>query len=198
MREMRCDLESHLSEATTHYKGELGEFDYSRRDYVLRNFHGHDRLQYNSEIGNTTLDLPKGITDTSWMFTGCVLPDGFKFGDFDTSKVENMNRMFENCSMPDEFTLGDGFDTSNVKDMSCMFANCSMPNNFTLGDGFDTSNVENMSCMFYGCNAPNDFVFNNKFVINDDCIVENMFEYSNIDDLSPLEETDLETDEEEL
>lgn len=52
--------------------------------------------------------------------------------------------------------------------------------------------------MFNGCSMSEDFVFNDKFVINDDCIVENMFEDSNIDDLSPLEEPDLETDEEEI
>lgn len=82
--------------------------------------------------------------------------------------------------------------------MSGMFENCSMPDNFTLGDGFDTSNVKDMSCMFNGCSIPENFVFNDKFVINDDCIIENMFEDSNIDDLSPLEEPNLEAEGEEL
>ena len=51
-----------------------------------------------------------------------------------------------------------------------------------------------MSYMFNGCSVPDDFVFNDKFVINDNCIVDNMFEDSDIDDLSPLEEPDLEVD----
>lgn len=55
-----------------------------------------------------------------------------------------------------------------------------------------------MSYMFYGCNAPDNLVFNDKFVINDDCITEGMFDDSNIDNLSQLEEPDLEADGEEL
>ena len=172
MQEMRKEAELHLSETTTRYKGELGEFDYNRSDFVLlQDREGKDYLHYNEYIGNTTLDLPNGITNTRNMFKDCTLPNGFILGDFDTSEVTDMSGMFENCSMPDNFTLGDGFDTSNVKDMSCMFNGCSIPENF---------------------------VFNDKFAINDDCIVENMFEDSNIDDLSPLEEPDLEIDEEEI
>ena len=172
MLEMREEAESHLSEITIHYKGELGEFDYNISDYVLlQDREGKDYLHYNDEIGNTIINLPKGITSTRHMFDGCYLPDDFKFGDFDTSEVTDMSSMFENCSIPDEFTFGNEFDTRNVKDMSCMFNGCSMPE---------------------------DFVFNDKFVINDDCIVENMFEDSNIDDLSPLEEPNLEAEGEEL
>ena len=172
MQEMRHDLESHLSEITTHYKGELGEFDYNRSDFVLlKDKDGKDYLHYNEYIGNTTLDLPNGITNTRNMFKDCTLPDGFAFGDFDTSKVTDMSGMFENCSMSDGFTFGNGFDTRIVEDMSYMFN---------------------------GCSVPDDFVFNDKFVINDNCIVDNMFEDSNIDDLSPLEEPDLEVDGEEI
>ena len=172
MLEMREEAESHLSEITIHYKGELGEFDYNRSDYVLlQDREGKDYLHYNEYISNATLDLPDGITNTRNMFKDCTLPNGFILGDFDTSEVTDMSSMFENCSMPDNFTLGDGFDTSNVKDMSCMFNGCSIPENF---------------------------VFNDKFVINDDCIIENMFEDSNIDDLSPLEEPNLEAEGEEL
>ena len=172
MQEMRKEAELHLSETTTHYKGELGEFDYNRGDFVLlKDKNGRDYLHYNEHIGNTTIDLPNGVVNTRNMFKDCTLPNGFTLRDFDTSKVTDMSGMFENCSMSD---------------------------NFTLGEYFDTSNVENMSYMFNGCSVPEDFVFNDKFVINDDCIVENMFEDSNIDDLSLLEEPNLETDEEEI
>ena len=172
MLEMREEMESHLSEITMYYKGELGEFNYSENDFtILQDKDGKEYLHYNDEIGNTILNLPKGITSTRHMFDGCYLPDDFKFGDFDTSEVTDMSSMFENCSIPDEFTFGNGFDTRNVKDMSCMFNGCSIPENF---------------------------VFNDKFVINDDCIIENMFEDSNIDDLSPLEEPNLEAEGEEL
>jgi hypothetical protein len=168
MQEMRKEAELHLSETTTRYKGELGEFDYNRSDFVLlQDREGKDYLHYNEYIGNTTLDLPNGITNTRNMFKDCTLPDGFAFGDFDTSKVTDMSGMFENCSMLDIFTLGNGFNTRNVEDMSYMFN---------------------------GCSVPDDFVFNDKFVINDNCIVDNMFEDSDIDDLSPLEEPDLEVD----
>ena len=105
--------------------------------------------------------------------------------------------MFKDCTLPNGFTFGD-FNTSKVTDMSGMFENCSMSDNFALGNGFDTRNVEDMSYMFNGCSVPDDFVFNDKFVINDNCIVDNMFEDSDIDDLSPLEEPDLEVDEASL
>ena len=150
----------------------MGEFDYNRSDFVLlHDKDGKDYLQYNEHIYNTTLDLPSGLTNTRNMFKRCTLPDGFTLRNFNTSKVTDMSGMFEKCSMSDNFTLGDGFDTRSVVDMSYMF---------------------------YGCNAPDNFVFNDKFVINDDCIVKNMFEDSNIDGLSPLERPDLEADREEL
>ena len=149
MEKMREEAETHLSEIITHYKGELGEFDYNRSDFVLlHDKDGKDYLQYNEHIYNTTLILPSGLTNTRNMFKRCTLPNGFTLRNFDTRSVVDM------------------------------------------------------SYMFYGCNAPDNFVFNDKFVINDDCIVKNMFEDSNIDDLSPLlsplERPDLETDGEEL
>ena len=60
--------------------------------------------------------------------------------------------------------------------------------------------MKEMSCMFNGCSMPEDFVFNDKFVINDDCIVENMFDDSTkyFEGLFPSEEPNLETDEEEI
>ena len=158
-----------ISEVINHYKGELGEFDYSEDDFaLLQDENGKDYLHYNEYIGNTTLDLPDGIISTRNMFKDCTLPDGFTLGGFDTSKVTDMSGMFKNCSISD---------------------------NFTLGEYFDTSNVENMSYMFNGCSVPEDFVFNDKFVINDDCNVENMFEDSNSDDLM-LSEDEPDLDEE--
>ena len=89
MQEMREEAESHLSEITTHYKGELGEFDYNRSDFVLlKDKDGGDFLRYNEYVGNLTLNLPKGIVDTRGMFAKCDIPSGFKLGDFDTSEVK--------------------------------------------------------------------------------------------------------------
>lgn len=78
------------------------------------------------------------------MFKGCVLPDGFKLVDFDTSEVINMSYMFYGCKLPTGFSLGDGFDTARVKYMGRMFYGCEFPQGFNLGNKFNTSSVIEM------------------------------------------------------
>lgn len=207
--EMSRIQEEIIMHNTEHYKGELGEFDYSKKDFTLmKNIDGKDILHYNDNIGSHTLNIPKGITNTRGMFMNCTLPEDFQFGNFNTSEVtdmqemflgcsipdgftlgkdfntcnvDNMNSMFAQCSMPDNFTLTDNFNTSNVKDMSFMFSNCELPDKFALGNNFDTSKVEDMSGMFSACSIAKEFSLGNKFVINDNCYTDYMFETSNRD-----------------
>ena len=58
--------------------------------HFKKNENGCEHLIYNTQIGNSNPRFPKGITSTRNMFEGCVLPDGFKIEDFDTSEVTDL------------------------------------------------------------------------------------------------------------
>lgn len=68
---------------------------------------------------------------------------------------------------------------------------------YVIGDKDSNFIIVSRVSVYSGINIKK-LITNDKFVINDDCIVENMFEDSNIDDLSPLEEPNLEAEGEEL
>lgn len=144
-----------LDPGLVHYQGELGYFWYNSEEFEI--IDGPDIGEYLHYCGKgKSVNLPKGCTNTKYMFCECILPAGFTLGDkFDTSNVTNMGWMFHHCKLPDGFTLGDKFDTSNVRSMFGMFCNCNLPAGFTLGDKFDTSNVGDMNHMFKRCRYNN-------------------------------------------
>lgn len=107
------------------------------------------------------------------------------------------------------FMVGLSTEQVQIKDMSFMFSNCELPDKFALGNNFDTSKVEDMSGMFSACSIAKEFSLGDKFVINDNCYTDYMFETSNRDlidfsselnlnNFSQLEEADLDLDEEEI
>ena len=161
-----------------HYEGRLGEFDYDDGEFKVfsscpcNNF--TPCIRYIGE--GTTVNLPKGCVDISYMFYERKLPKGFTLGKgFNISNVLSMKGLFSNCILPKGFTLGDNFDTSNVEDMSDMFSNCILPKGFTLGDKFDTSNVHDMSGMFFNCVLPEGFTLGDKFDTSHVSDTDNMF-----------------------
>ena len=97
-----------------------------------------------------------GMTDASYMFSGCINLTEINFDGFDTSTIKNMKEMFSNCLGLVNLDLGDEFDTSHVTDMSGMFAGCRNLKKLNLGKGFDTSNVTDMSTMFSACRVLKD------------------------------------------
>ena len=115
-----------------HYEGELGIFDYDPEEFEVRKIWYHEYLHYHGN--GKSVDLPKGCTNTSYMFFECKLPEGFSLGeDFNTGKVTDMEHMFSCCKLPKGFSLGKHFDTSNVTIMSGMFRSCRLPEGFSLG-----------------------------------------------------------------
>ena len=153
-----------------HYEGYLGTFDYDDEEFEIYGY-----IRY---IGKgLSVDLPKGCIETSYMFMGRILPEGFHLGDFDTSNVRYMDGMFNKCILPEGFTLGDKFDTSNVEDMSNMFYECKMPKGFSLGDHFDTSKVEDMRFMFANAIVPDGFSLGDHFDTSNVRDMRNMFDY---------------------
>ncbi len=79
-------------------------------------------------------------------YTPTLLGLNCNLSSWNTSGINDMNRMFEGCA---SLSIGDisQWNTSNVTSMSGMFWNC---NNFNSSvSGWDTSKVTNMALMFY-------------------------------------------------
>ena len=133
-----------------HYEGKLGVFNYDPMEFEIK---ASDEFEYLHYHGNgKSVDLPDGCINTSYIFSDCILSEGFSFGDhFDTSNVTIMDKMFRNCIVPAGFSLGEHFDTSKVTDMEWMFENCRLPKGFPLGEHFDISKVRRKRSMFRGC-----------------------------------------------
>lgn len=74
------------------------------------------------EIKSCTVDI-KGITNTSFMFSGLKRLEKINFVNFNTSKVTNMREMFSNCESLKQVDVSN-FNTSMVEDMSGMFYGC--------------------------------------------------------------------------
>ena len=90
------------------------------------------------------------VTSFESMFEGCMSLEGVWKSDFDTSQVENMCFMFGECGKLEALDVSD-FDTSNVTDMWGMFKGCRSLTTLDVS-GFDTSNVIDLGSMFEDCN----------------------------------------------
>ena len=146
-----------------HYEGILGIFDYDPKEFKVKKFNdGTECLHYCGK--GTSVDLPDGCINTSYMFSYCGLPKGFSLGEhFDTSNVIDMSSMFECCEISEGFSLGEHFDTSNVTSMEHMFSQCKLPEDLSLGEHFDTSKVTDMSDMFSYCSLSYGFSLGEHF-----------------------------------
>ncbi len=91
-----------------------------------------------------------GMTDASYMFSGCENLVSLDLSHFNTLNVTNMKGMFGGCENLVSLDLSH-FDTSNVINMENMFINCGVQH-LNLCN-FDTSNVMNMNGMFCGCDS---------------------------------------------
>lgn len=54
---------------------------------------------------SSVCDLPKGIKSCNGMFSFCVFPSGFRFGEFDTYGILEMEDMFSHATFNEGFTL---------------------------------------------------------------------------------------------
>ena len=103
----------------------------------------------------TSLDVSgfdtSNVTDMSWLFDGCSGLTSLDVSGFDTSNVTHIEGMFYGCSGLTSLDVS-GFDTSNVTYMGMMFSRCSGLTGLDVS-GFNTSSVTHMSSMFYGCSG---------------------------------------------
>ncbi len=103
----------------------------------------------------TSLDVSgfdtSNVTDMRWMFYGCSGLTSLDVSGFDTSNVTYMWQMFYGCSGLTSLDVS-GFDTSNVTDMNGVFGGCSGLTSLDVS-GFDTGNVTDMGSMFSGCSG---------------------------------------------
>ncbi len=106
--------------------------------------------QFKEQIISVEVNV-SGITDTSWMFSGCENLENINFGGFNTSNVTHMDGMFDGCNSLTTLDLS-SFNTSNVTDMHQMFVDCNNLATLNLSS-FDTSNVTDMMGMFCNCGS---------------------------------------------
>lgn len=90
-----------------------------------------------------------GMTDASYMFSGCNNLCSVDVSGFDTGQVIDMSRMFCGCSSLKELDLSN-FDTSQVTNMGSMFSECSSLTRLDLSN-FDTGQVTDVRGMFGDC-----------------------------------------------
>lgn len=105
-------------------------------------------MHWYKEIKSCTVDI-KGITNTSYMFSGLKKMEKINFVNFNTSKVTDMREMFSNCECLKQVDVSH-FNTSMVENMSGMFYGCKKLSALDV-TSFDTKKVVDMSSMFYGC-----------------------------------------------
>ena len=91
------------------------------------------------------------VTDMRWMFEGCSSLTNLDVSTFDTSNVTNMWWMFKDCKSLLSLDVSN-FNTSNVTDMEGMFSYCRKLSNLDVSR-FDTSSVTKMNEMFLACNS---------------------------------------------
>jgi surface protein len=90
--------------------------------------------------------IPKSVTDTSYMFAGCVLFN-HPINTWDTSSITNMSNMFQKCCIFNQPL--DSWDTRNVTNMNCMFMCCNKFNQPL--SSWNTGSVTSMQSMFDCC-----------------------------------------------
>ena len=71
---------------------------------------------WSSQITSAVVNV-SGMTNASYLFSGCSSMTSIDISGLDTSLVTNMGGMFEGCSSLTSIDLS-GFDTSNVTQMS--------------------------------------------------------------------------------
>lgn len=111
-----------------------------------------DRAPWNaySDSIRTAEIKVSGMTDASYMFSGCYDLFSVDFSGFNTENVTNMRGMFYECGSCYSLILDmSGIHTGSVTDMSDMFSGSSL-RSIDLS-GFHTGNVTNMSGMFSSC-----------------------------------------------
>ena len=89
------------------------------------------------------------VYDLNYMFYKCYLVTNLDISSFDTSYATYINGLFCECRNLKTIDLKN-FDTSKVIDMRDMFGNCHSLSNINFGE-FDTSSVTSMWHMFSGC-----------------------------------------------
>ena len=104
------------------------------------------------------------------MFQLCYEFEYLDLSNFNTSNVNDMNRMFNKCHKLKEIKGINKFNTNKVTDMQVMFQACYELKYLDLSN-FDTSNVTNMIGMFNKCNK---LKYLNLLNFSINCNTENM------------------------
>ena len=93
----------------------------------------------------------KLLTSTCCMFYLCASLKSIDLSSFNSTNINDMNKMFSRCSSLSLINLS-SFNTNNVEDMFSLFHGCSSLKSIDLSS-FNTTNVNNMRSMFNGCSS---------------------------------------------
>ena len=107
----------------------------------------------------TATDVPdlSGVTDMSYMFSGCSLLNGpANINSWDTSNITNMSYMFSSTTSFNQ-NIGN-WNTANVTNMNGMFSNA-VAFNQNIGN-WNTASVTSMAQLFYNAKAFNQDISN--------------------------------------
>ena len=131
------------------------------------------------------------------MFSRCNSLEYLDISNFDTCNVGNMNHMFFCCFKLKEIKGINNFNTSKVNNMSFMFSWCESLEYLDLSN-FDTSNVGNMENMFSGCHKLKEIKGINYFNIQNNCNIEEIFNFCNELDYLTISSNKIITDNKKL
>jgi surface protein len=143
-----------------------------------------DASSFNQNINTKKITKDDGTTYIAWDTSnvtdmGGMFYNAYKFNQpitcWNVSNVTNMGGMFKRAYLFNQPL--NNWDVSNVECMIGMFYNA-VSFNKPIND-WDISNVEYMSEMFYNATSFNDNEIS-LWIINDNCIIFQMFENSNI------------------
>ena len=92
------------------------------------------------------------VTNMDYMFSNCKALTSLDVSSFDTSKVTSMDYMFGYCQSLTSLDVS-SFDTSKITSMGYMFGYCQSLTTITASEKFITDNVTDSSRMFANCTS---------------------------------------------
>lgn len=104
--------------------------------HCSKSMHPYFKGQFKKGFSLQEFDTSE-LTDFSYMFFGCTLPEGFSLGtSFNTESATCMDHMFYMCRFNEDFAFPEGFSTDSVRSLRYMFAHSRFSNKLQLPNEF--------------------------------------------------------------
>ena len=123
---------------------EIGFYNYDNKYKISYKFKEDKKYEI-------TIIFKNKLNNLANLFEGCKELISIDLSSFDTSNVNDMEKMFFGCEKLKQIKGINNLNTSNVTNMSSMFDGCCELEYLDLSN-LDTSKVDDMGFMFSGCN----------------------------------------------